>query len=178
MELYHINRILAFVLYKTLGQLEPANTVRFGKLRFGGGKFRSFLAKGFNVKVGKNVNIGKHAIISTHLHIGDNSGIGENSRIQGEVFIGRNVMMGAECFIYTRNHAYSRLDIPMCEQGFAKPKPVFIDDDVWIGGRVTILPGRKIGKGAIIGAGSVVSKDVPERAIVGGNPAVIIKYRT
>jgi maltose O-acetyltransferase len=53
-----------------------------------------------------------------------------------------------------------------------------IDDDVWIGARAMILPGCKhIGKGVIIGAGSVVTKDIPDYAIVGGNPARVIKYR-
>ena len=52
-----------------------------------------------------------------------------------------------------------------------------IGDDVWIGSRVIILPGVTIGKGAIVGAGVVVTKDVPEYAIVGGNPAKVIKFR-
>jgi maltose O-acetyltransferase len=64
----------------------------------------------------------------------------------------------------------------MCEQGFYEEKPVVIDD-VWIGGHVIILPGVHIGKGAIVGAGAVVTKDVPEYAIVGGSPAKVIKYR-
>ena len=86
-------------------------------------------------------------------------------------------MMGPRCTIYTNNHAFDRLDIPMCEQGYCKDKPVYIEDDVWIGGNVTILPGIRIGCGAIIGAGAIVTKDVPGYAIVGGNPAKVIKYR-
>ena len=54
---------------------------------------------------------------------------------------------------------------------------VIIGNDVWIGGRVIILPGVKVGNGAIIGAGAVVTKDVPEYAVVAGNPARILKYR-
>lgn len=85
--------------------------------------------------------------------------------------------MGAECIVYTKNHAFSNLDTPMMYQGYLETKPVYIEDDVWIGGRVIILPGRRIGKGAIVGAGSVVTKDVPDYAIVGGNPAKVLKYR-
>ena len=59
-----------------------------------------------------------------------------------------------------------------------KIKPVIIGDDVWIGGRVIILPGVTIGNGAIVGAGAVVTRDVPEYAIVGGVPAKVIKMRT
>ena len=59
----------------------------------------------------------------------------------------------------------------------APKEPVYIGDDVWIGARVIILPGRKIGEGVIIGAGAVVTKDVPDYAVVGGNPAKVIKFR-
>lgn len=86
-------------------------------------------------------------------------------------------MMGPWCIIYTRNHAFSRTDIPMREQGMQDFKPVSIGNDVWIGSRVTITSGVKIGNGCIIGTGSVVTKDVPDFAVVGGNPAKILKYR-
>ena len=56
-------------------------------------------------------------------------------------------------------------------------KPVHIGNDVWLGSRVTILPGVNIGNGCIIGASAVVTKDVPDYAVVGGNPAKILKYR-
>ena len=65
----------------------------------------------------------------------------------------------------------------MMEQGFSEEKEVIIGDDVWIGSDVTILPGVKIGNHSIIGACSVVTKDVPEYAIVAGNPAKVKKYR-
>ena len=86
-------------------------------------------------------------------------------------------MIGPRCIIYTRNHAFERTDIPMFRQGMSETKPVVINDDVWIGARVTILPGVTVGKGAIIGAGSVVTKNIPEYAIVGGISAKVIKFR-
>ena len=128
-------------------------------------------------KCGKNVNIERGAVFSSHVSLGDNSGIGVNAWLSGSVIIGNDVMMGANCTMYSRNHRFDRIDIPMCEQGFLPEKTIVIDDDVWIGGQVIILPGVHIGKGAIIGAGAVVTKDVPDYAIVGGNPAKIIKYR-
>ena len=121
-------------------------------------------------KCGDNVNIEKNAI-------GNNSGIGGNAHFYGKVVIGNNVMMAPDCIIYVRNHESSRLDIPMCEQGSTEERPVVIGNDVWIGGRVIILPGVKIGDGAIIGAGSVVTKDVSEYDVVAGNPARVIKNR-
>lgn len=126
---------------------------------------------------GHNVNIERKASFSSKMSIGDNSGIGAYASMSGTVLIGKNVMMGPYCTIYSKNHAFSRTDIPMNQQGFQEEQPVIIDDDVWIGGHVIILPGVHIHHGAIIGAGAVVTKDVPEWAIVGGNPAKIIRLR-
>lgn len=172
-----MKKIIFNILYQTIGQWFPISDKKIGKILIGGGKIRSYFAKGFISSCGKNVNIDKNAMISRHLHIGENSGIGRNSCLQGEIYIGDNVMMGQECIIYTKNHAFSDINKPMIKQGFMETSPVIIEDDVWIGGRVIILPGRKIGRGAIIGAGAVVVKDVPQYAIVGGNPARILKYR-
>lgn len=127
--------------------------------------------------IGNNVNIERHAMITSSMHIGDNSGVGINARIYGCVKIGDNVMMGPDVTIYTTNHKFDNIDRPMNQQGFDEMKPVLIGDDVWIGGHVIILPGVHIGKGSILGAGAVVTKNVPEYAIVAGNPAVIKKYR-
>ena len=85
--------------------------------------------------------------------------------------------MGPEVIILTENHRFERTDIPMRLQGRQELRPVAIHDDVWIGTRVIILPGVTVGRGAIIGAGAIVTKDIPEYAIVGGNPAKLIKYR-
>lgn len=140
-------------------------------------KLRADLARVYITYCGKNVNIEPHASFNHALSIDDNSGIGEFSEIYGDVRIGKNVMMGTNCIIYTRNHRFDRLDIPMCEQGFDMVKPVIIEDDVWIGGRVTILPGVHVGTGVVIGAGAVVTKDVPEYSVIAGVPARIVKKR-
>lgn len=86
-------------------------------------------------------------------------------------------MMGPNCTIYLWNHRFDDFNKPMRLQGFTSEKPVYIGDDVWIGGNVTILPGVKIGSHSIVGVCSVVTKDVPEWSIVAGNPAVVKKYR-
>jgi maltose O-acetyltransferase len=65
----------------------------------------------------------------------------------------------------------------MIDQGFKDKEPVIIEDDVWIGARVIILPGVKIGKGSIVGAGAVVTKDVEPYSIVAGVPAKLIRKR-
>lgn len=148
-----------------------------GLVNIGQKSLRSFFAKLFLAKSGSNIDIQKNARFSHFCEIGNNSGIGEGSRLYGHVVIGDNVMMGPQCWIYTQNHEFRSLDKPMCLQGPQKEKTVVIGDDVWIGGRVTILPGVKIGNGVIIGAGAVVTKDIENFAIVGGNPAKILRYR-
>ena len=85
--------------------------------------------------------------------------------------------MGPEVIIYTQNHSYSKKSVLIRNQGYDDYKKVVIEDDVWIGRRAMIMPGSHIGKGAVIAAGSVVSGNVPEYAVVGGVPAKVIKYR-
>lgn len=146
-------------------------------INFGQKQIRAFCGKLILSKCGKDVNIEKGANFPSSVELGDNSGIGIRAQINGKVIIGKNVMMGPDVCIYARNHAFGRTDIPMNLQGFSPEKPVIIEDDVWIGARVIILPGVRIGKGAVIGAGSVVTKSVPDYAVVGGNPASILKMR-
>lgn len=161
-------------LYKSIAIRLPKSNAR---ISLGAGKIRSALAKGFIVHCGKEINIQRGAVFGRSLSIGDRSGVGINCQLQGEVTIGSNVMMGPEVYIYTRNHAHDRVDIPMIEQGYEEERPVIIEDDVWIGSRVTILPGVTVGRGAVIGASAVVTKDVPAYAVVGGNPAKVLKMR-
>lgn len=150
----------------------------YSKVNLGSKRIRALCGLLLFEYCGKNVNIDKGATLGHHIILDDYSGIGKNSYISDYVHIGRYVMMGPECLIYTRNHEYRDYKTPMCFQGFQNYKPVVIEDDVWIGGRVTILPGVKIGKGAIIGAGSVVTKDVAKYNVVAGNPARTVKVRT
>ena len=125
---------------------------------------------------GDNVNIYPKAEFSSSVELGDNSDIGSKAKLNGKVIIGNDVIMGPEVIVYTSNHAFDRLDIAIKYQGNTEIRPVIIGDGCWIGARTIILPGVKIGKNSIIGAGAVVTKNVPENAIVGGNPAKIIRY--
>ena len=161
-------------IYYLLASHMAKSTSFGGKI---GRKFRAFCARRFCKHVGKNVNIDKNVSITNSLVIGDNSGLGRNSVISSNVTIGDNVMMGPECYIYTRNHRHDSLSIPMIEQGYEEIKNVTIGNDVWIGARVTILPGVSIGNGVIIGAGAVVTKNIPDNCVCGGNPARILKNR-
>jgi maltose O-acetyltransferase len=157
-----------------IGKHLPASDSR---IQLGQKAFRNWCVRHFAVSVGEGCNIEKGAVIPRKVSIGKGSGIGKNAFIQGETYIGDYVMMGPECNIWTVNHETADLSVPMCKQGVRPEKPVYIGNDVWIGSRVTILPGVKIGNGAILGAGAVVSKDVPDFAVMVGNPAMIVKYR-
>ena len=128
---------------------------------------------GINVDIGRKASFGS----GRHISVGDNSGIGKNALIAGPVKIGKNVMMGPDVMLITRNHEFLRTDIPMNLQGVRDEEPIQIGDDVWLGARVILLPGVNIGCGAIIGAGAVVVHDIPDWAIAIGNPATVIKFR-
>lgn len=140
-------------------------------------KIRYWFGSGFVEYCGKNVNFEKGAKFNPELNIGDNSGIGVNCLVSGRTYIGKHVMMGPDCIMYSYSHAYDRLDISMDQQGFEDPTPIHIGDDVWIGARVIVLPGVTIGNHCIIGAGAVVTRDIPDYAVVGGVPAKVIRMR-
>lgn len=146
-------------------------------INFGQKQIRAFCGKLILSKCGEGVNIEKGAVFPSSVELGDYSGLGIRAQINGKTVIGKHVMMGPEVCIYVRNHMFIRTDIPMDQQGFSDERPVIIEDDVWIGARAIILPGVHIGTGAVIGAGSVVTKDVPDYAVIGGNPARILRMR-
>lgn len=163
------------MLYYSFAQFLPRN---YAPYSFGVKRIRSAICKPLFKRFGINIDIGPRVEFYNIglTEIGDNSGIGAYSQI-GFVKIGKNVMMGVDCLIISQNHRFDNLSIPMREQGFYDPEPVSIEDDVWIGSRVTILPGVKIGSGSIVGAAAVVTKNVEPFSIVAGNPAKIIGRR-
>jgi acetyltransferase-like isoleucine patch superfamily enzyme len=107
--------------------------------------------------------------------VGLNLGCWINAR--GGVTIGDNVIMGPYCVIHSANHRLDQLNVPVQQQGFEE-KPVRIGNNVWLGARVTVLPGVTIADNAVVGAGAVVTKDIPSNAIAFGNPAHVIRLRT
>lgn len=128
---------------------------------------------GWDVTVHAGVSFGS----GVDVEIADYSSLNRDCWIANDTVIGKDVMMGPEIVILSASHSFSRVDIPMREQGAPPRRPVSIGDDVWIGTRSIILPGVHIGSHAIVGAGSVVTKNVDEWAIVAGNPAALIRYR-
>ena len=169
-----IGNLIGWVGYYSFAQFLPASASR---IKIGQKVIRRVFARLMCAEIGLDSNIDRRAKLNRKLFLGKESSVGIRAVIQGETHIGDYVMMGPDCNIWTINHETLDITVPMCKQGNREERPVFIDDDVWIGSRVTILPGVHIGTGAVIGAGAVVSKDVPDMAVVAGNPAKIIKYR-
>jgi maltose O-acetyltransferase len=144
-----------------------------------GGYLRNTLAHGILEQCGTGINIERGARFGngTGIRLGDYSGIGIRAEVGEGTTIGRYVMMGPEVVIITGSHEYSDVTKPMALQGREPIRPVVIEDDVWIGLRVIILPGVVIGTGSIIGAGAIVTKSIPPYSIAVGNPARVVRNR-
>ena len=163
---------ILFTLYKmTAAWLPISRRSKIAKA------LRCFWAKKIAKKLGVGVNIEHNALFGPQLEIDDYSGIGIDCEINGPVSIGKYVMIGPEVVIYTSGHKHDRIDIPMGEQGADEVRPVYIGNDVWIGRRAMILPGVTIGDGCIIGAGAVVTKNIPDYSVAVGVPAKVVKNR-
>jgi acetyltransferase-like isoleucine patch superfamily enzyme len=106
--------------------------------------------------------------------IGDRSTIASRAKVVGPVTIGNCVMLGSGSQITGLTHNYLDVTCPIKDQGVT-PNLTVIEDDVWIHGNVAIIQGIRIGTHCIIGAGSVVTKDMPPYSIIAGNPARVIK---
>lgn len=107
--------------------------------------------------------------------VGENFYANVDCHFLGEITFGNDVSIGPKTVIWGRDHRLSRGEL-IRRQGHIK-RPIRIGDDVWIGAQCTILKGVTVGSGAVIGAGSVVVEDIPEYAIVVGNPARVARFR-
>lgn len=126
---------------------------------------------------GKNVNINHRITLvnPNNIEVGENTLIADYSTIFGinGVRIGKNCLISVGCGISSLNHSINSKD--RSKAGYEKSTEVIIEDNVWLGMNVCVLPGIKIGENSIIGAGSVVTKNVPSNQIWVGNPAKFIK---
>jgi len=134
------------------------------------------------LRIGKWVYIGTGNAIRCHegnLRIGDKCVFGRKNTINTylDIEIGRECIFADWIYICDFDHRYDDPSLPIRKQGIVK-SPVKIGDDCWFGEKVSVMRGVEIGDGAIIASHALVNKDVPAKAIVGGVPAKILKYRT
>ena len=133
-------------------------------------KYYTFRVKRVSKSCGNDLTVNNYSALGNNVNF-------NGMKIQGtaNVVIGDNFHSGIECIIITDTHNYEGKAIPYDDTVISKD--VVIEDNVWLGNRVIILPGVTIGEGAIIQAGSVVVKDIPKYSIAGGHPAEVFKSR-
>jgi acetyltransferase-like isoleucine patch superfamily enzyme len=144
--------------------------------------------KSAEINFGAGVQIGHGTFITAHTHdrmkstltVGEGTVINEynNIRASGAVIaIGRYCQISQFCSLISTNHTIDTGEWMVQAPWDGQKHSITLGDDVWIGANSVVLPGVRIGRGAVIAAGSVVSKDVPEYAVVGGVPAKLIRHR-
>ena len=131
---------------------------------FPGGKFYNW----FRIKCLKNIiKIGNKCRIMKNVYIGNGN----------DIEIGDRVLIARDSIVLGKMHEFSDIKSYIVEQGGKRVEPTIIEDDVWFGIRVIIMPGLKLSKGSIIGAGAVVTKNTQPNGIYGGIPAKLIRKR-
>lgn len=143
----------------------------------------------YGINLGNNVTIGRYTEIRPSsyygvgkigygIEIGDNSSIGPNGFVgcSGKIIIGKNVMIGPKVSFFAENHNFKEKHRTIKEQGVFN-KGIQVEDDCWIGSNVVILDGVTIGRGSVIGAGTLVNKDIPPESIVYDHRQKIRKER-
>jgi len=174
-----VNLSLRSLFWRTLLRINGGSIGKNVKI-YEGVKLAS--RRGCPINIGDNVSIEKGVVISTSekgkIEIGDHVYLGEYSILTSnqEIEIGDHVLISPHNNIVDFNHLYQDPDIPIDQQGVIGKK-ITIQDDAWIGTGCKILMGVTVGKGAVVGAGSVVTKDVPPYHVVAGNPATVLKVR-
>lgn len=113
----------------------------------------------------------------SELEIGRYVRVNENVFFQGKVSLGDYVMIAPNVAFYSSTHIYGSVDEPMVTLGLSSKKGIVVEDDVWVGRNVVVLPGVRIGKGSIVGANAVVNCNIEPYSIVGGVPAKLIRKR-
>jgi maltose O-acetyltransferase len=167
-------RVFSYALYVCVARYLPSS---YSRVTLGARRIRGILTRAIVCRAGRDINIERRAIFGSRLELGDRATLGINCYAQGPISIGDDSMIGPDVMLYTRNHRHDRTDVPMNRQGYEDYRKIVIERDVWIGARAIILPGVHIGEGTIVGAGAVVTRDVPPYAIVAGNPARVVRSR-
>ena len=171
------------------GYISPKAQIHHSAISFGAHIFIDDRAVIFQAGDGGSVQLGDWVQVHRDVIIQTGAGgtvtIGPEVRLQtrcilsafkGHIIIGKGVGLAPNCVLYPYNHGVAP-DKPVREQPLESKGGIIIEDEAWLGVGVTVLDGVRIGKGAVVGAGSIVTKDIPEGAIAFGVPARVIKMR-
>jgi maltose O-acetyltransferase len=172
-----LKRMLKFAVYYGVADKLPYSlTAGFGPMAK---RVRRWAAEDLFDHAGGRINIEKGAWFGSGrgISVGDRSGLGLDCLVMGPLTLGRDVMVGPRCMFISQAHNTGDVSLPMTDQGMAEDRPIVVEDDVWFGAAVIVLPGVRVGHGSVIGAGSIITKDVPPFACVAGSPARVVKYR-
>lgn len=148
--------------FETGLRIEYPKNISLGSDSYFGIDCKIYASELSNIVIGSNVTFNSNVMI--------------NARGKGSIVIGDNVLIGPNVVLRSSNHSFNKLNLPIIEQGMTEGN-ILIENNVWIGSNCVILPKCKIGKGSVIAAGAVVTKDVESYSIVGGVPAKHIKRR-
>jgi acetyltransferase-like isoleucine patch superfamily enzyme len=171
------------------GYISPRAQIHHSKISFGNHLFIDDRALIFEMQDSGPVQLGDWVQVHSDVIIQTGSGgsvtVGPECRLQhrcilsafkGSIILGKGVGLAPNCVLYPYNHGVAP-DKPIRQQPLESKGDIIIEDEAWLGVGVTVLDGVRIGKGAVVGAGSVVTKDIPEGAIAFGVPARVIKMR-
>jgi acetyltransferase-like isoleucine patch superfamily enzyme len=147
----HLNRHLCLKKFKLFGDNSQVRPY-------------SFIINSRSISIGNNVIVRSGSILSSS----EDPTVG--------ITIEDNVLLAPGVKIVCDNHEFMNPDVPISEQGYRKPLPVLISKGAWIGTDAILLPGITIGINSVVGAGSVVTKSIPDYAVAVGNPAKVIKF--
>lgn len=135
-----------------------------------------------NMRFGRGVRVGRHCILTAQdgeLALADGAALSPGVHLgadHGRIEVGKCTAIGPGTVVRAANHCFARCDVPIMRQGHV-PGVVIIEDDVWVGANCVITPDVRVGRGAVVGAGAVVTRDVAPFSVVGGVPARVIGRR-
>lgn len=161
-----MNKLLLVIYYIILQHIpmQPMPGYKIGYI------LRRKIASCILKKCGENIIVKNHCYFGSgqKLSVGHRSQLGQNARLNGEITIGNDCVMGPDVVMMATSHEFNRLDIPINQQGAKAEEPIVIGDDCWIGTRAIILPGVHLGDHCIVAAGAVITRSFPNNCIVGG----------
>jgi acetyltransferase-like isoleucine patch superfamily enzyme len=142
-------------------------------------RINAFRTRGASIGLKSTFQTGVRLYNSKCITIGNNTFLGRDVKVYAygsHVTIGENTLIASDVKIITRNHKFDSLEVNINEQGYSS-SPIIIGSNVWIGFNVVVLEGVRIGDGCVIGANSLVTKDIPSNTIAVGSPCRVIGER-